>query len=74
MAFALGAVYRTRAEIDQLAEARRVLQTTGMAFYERALFPAWRASLFVGSLGGRRVVMRLTLMGSSVSSQRGSCE
>ena len=36
-----------------------------MAFYEGALFPAWRGNLFVGALAGAMLV-RLTLDGDKI--------
>jgi len=42
-----------------------VIAPSGMAFYTADLFPAWRGSLFVGSLGGKHVA-RLTLDGEKV--------
>jgi glucose/arabinose dehydrogenase len=38
---------------------------SGMAFYTGALFPAWRGSLFVGSLN-RAVLIRLDVEGEKV--------
>ena len=38
---------------------------SGMAFYEGALFPAWRGNLFVGALAGAMLV-RLTLDGDKI--------
>lgn len=42
-----------------------VIAPSGMAFYDGALFPAWRGSLFVGGLAGKHVA-RLTLDGDRV--------
>jgi glucose/arabinose dehydrogenase len=41
---------------------------SGMAFYEGALFPAWRGNLFVGALAGQMLV-RLTLDGERVTGE-----
>ena len=41
---------------------------SGMAFYEGALFPAWRGSLFVGALAGRMLV-RLSVDGDKVTGE-----
>lgn len=38
---------------------------SGMAFYTGSLFPEWRGSLFVGALGGKRLI-RLALDGDRV--------
>jgi len=42
-----------------------VIAPSGMAFYDADLFPAWKGSLFVGSLGGTHLA-RLTLDGERV--------
>jgi glucose/arabinose dehydrogenase len=42
-----------------------VIAPSGMAFYDGALFPAWRGSLFIGALAGEHVA-RLTLDGERV--------
>ncbi len=42
-----------------------VIAPSGMAFYDGALFPAWRGSLFIGGLKDRDLV-RLTLDGDKV--------
>jgi len=42
-----------------------VIAPSGMAFYNAALFPAWKGSLFIGGLSGRKLV-RLTLDGDKV--------
>jgi aldose sugar dehydrogenase len=42
-----------------------VIAPSGMTFYTGSLFPAWRNSLFVGSLGGTHLT-RLTLDGERV--------
>jgi glucose/arabinose dehydrogenase len=42
-----------------------VIAPSGMAFYDAALFPAWKGSLFVGGLRTMRLV-RLTLDGDKV--------
>lgn len=42
-----------------------VIAPSGMAFYDAALFPAWRGSLFIGGLSSRKLV-RLTLEGDKV--------
>ena len=42
-----------------------VIAPSGMAFYEGEKFPAWKGSLFVGSLRGRHLA-RLTLNGDRV--------
>jgi len=42
-----------------------VIAPSGMAFYEADLFPAWKGSLFVGSLVGKHLA-RLTLDGDRV--------
>lgn len=42
-----------------------VIAPSGMAFYDAALFPKWRGSLFVGGLAGKSVT-RLTLDGEKV--------
>jgi glucose/arabinose dehydrogenase len=41
---------------------------SGMAFYEGALFPAWKGSLFVGALAGQMLV-RLSLDGETVTGE-----
>jgi len=41
---------------------------SGMAFYQGALFPAWKGSLFVGALAGQMLV-RLTLNGEKVTGE-----
>jgi glucose/arabinose dehydrogenase len=38
----------------------RSIAPSGMAFYTRELFPAWRGSLLIGALAGRTLV-RLAL-------------
>lgn len=42
-----------------------VIAPSGLAFYDAALFPAWKGSLFVGGLAGQHVA-RLTLAGDRV--------
>jgi len=42
-----------------------VIAPSGMAFYNGALFPAWKDSLFIGALGGQHLV-RLVLNGDKV--------
>lgn len=42
-----------------------VIAPSGAAFYDAELFPAWKGSLFVGSLAGKHLV-RLTLDGERV--------
>ncbi len=42
-----------------------VIAPSGMAFYQGALFPAWKGNLFVGALAGKHVA-RLVLDGSRV--------
>lgn len=42
-----------------------VIAPSGMAFYDAALFPAWKGSLFIGGLGSKKLV-RLTLKGDRV--------
>jgi len=42
-----------------------VIAPSGMAFYDADLFPAWKGSLFVGALEGKKLV-RLTLDGDRV--------
>jgi glucose/arabinose dehydrogenase len=42
-----------------------VIAPSGMAFYTRDLFPAWKGNLFVGALVGKHVV-RLVLEGERV--------
>ena len=42
-----------------------VIAPSGMAFYDAALFPAWKGSLFIGGLSSRKLV-RLTLDGGRV--------
>ena len=42
-----------------------VIAPSGMAFYDGALFPAWRGNLFVGGLAGKHVA-RLVLDGNRV--------
>ncbi|MES2034625.1 MAG: PQQ-dependent sugar dehydrogenase [Pseudomonadota bacterium] len=42
-----------------------VIAPSGMAFYDAALFPAWKGSLFVGGLVDKKLV-RLTLDGDKV--------
>jgi glucose/arabinose dehydrogenase len=42
-----------------------VIAPSGMAFYDAALFPAWKGSLFVGGLAGEHLA-RLTLKGERV--------
>ena len=42
-----------------------VIAPSGMAFYDGALFPAWKGSLFVGSLKDQQLV-RLTLDGEKI--------
>lgn len=42
-----------------------VIAPSGMAFYDAALFPAWKNSLFIGGLGGKQLA-RLTLDGDRV--------
>lgn len=42
-----------------------VIAPSGMAFYDAALFPAWKGSLFIGGLSSRKLV-RLTLDGDRV--------
>jgi glucose/arabinose dehydrogenase len=41
---------------------------SGMAFYDGALFPAWKGNLFVGALAGQMLV-RLTLAGDKVTGE-----
>ncbi len=41
---------------------------SGMAFYDGALFPAWKGSLFVGALAGQMLV-RLSLDGEKVTGE-----
>jgi glucose/arabinose dehydrogenase len=41
---------------------------SGMAFYDGALFPAWKGNLFVGALAGQMLV-RLTLDGDKVTGE-----
>ncbi len=41
---------------------------SGMAFYDGALFPAWKGSLFVGALAGQ-ILVRLTLDGEKVTGE-----
>jgi glucose/arabinose dehydrogenase len=41
---------------------------SGMAFYDGALFPAWKGNLFVGALAGRMLV-RLSLDGDKVTGE-----
>jgi glucose/arabinose dehydrogenase len=41
---------------------------SGMAFYDGALFPAWKGSLFVGALAGQMLV-RLSLDGDKVTGE-----
>lgn len=42
-----------------------VIAPSGMAFYDAALFPAWKGSLFIGGLSSKKLV-RLTLKGDAV--------
>ncbi len=42
-----------------------VIAPSGMAFYDAALFPAWKGSLFIGGLSSKKLV-RLTLKGDTV--------
>lgn len=42
-----------------------VIAPSGMAFYDAALFPAWKGSLFIGGLSSKKLV-RLTLDGDRV--------
>ena len=42
-----------------------VIAPSGMAFYDAALFPAWKGSLFIGGLSSKKLV-RLTLDGDKV--------
>lgn len=42
-----------------------VIAPSGLAFYDAALFPAWKGSLFVGGLSSKKLV-RLTLDGDKV--------
>ena len=42
-----------------------VIAPSGMAFYDAALFPAWKGSLFIGGLSSKKLV-RLTLNGDRV--------
>ena len=42
-----------------------VIAPSGMAFYDAALFPAWKGSLFIGGLSSKTLV-RLTLDGDKV--------
>ena len=45
-----------------------VIAPSGMAFYDAALFPAWKGSLFIGGLSSRKLV-RLTLDGDRVTGE-----
>jgi len=45
-----------------------VIAPSGMAFYDGALAPAWKGSLFVGALSGQHLV-RLTLDGDRVAGE-----
>lgn len=45
-----------------------VIAPSGLQFYDGSAFPEWRESLFVGSLGQKRLV-RLTLDGDRVTSE-----
>lgn len=42
-----------------------VIAPSGMAFYDAALFPAWKGSLFIGGLSSKKLV-RLTLQGDRI--------
>jgi glucose/arabinose dehydrogenase len=45
-----------------------VIAPSGMAFYDAALFPAWRGSLFIGALRGQHLT-RLTLTNGRVTGE-----
>jgi glucose/arabinose dehydrogenase len=45
-----------------------VIAPSGMAFYDAALFPAWKGSLFVGGLASQHLA-RLTLKGDRVTGE-----
>jgi glucose/arabinose dehydrogenase len=45
-----------------------VIAPSGMAFYDAALFPAWKGSLFIGGLSSKKLV-RLTLNGDRVTGE-----
>jgi len=45
-----------------------VIAPSGMAFYDGALFPAWRGNLLVGALAGKHVA-RLALDGDRVTGE-----
>jgi glucose/arabinose dehydrogenase len=42
---------------------------SGMAFYTASLFPAWRGSLFTGSINGVKGLIRLSLDGEKVTGE-----
>jgi glucose/arabinose dehydrogenase len=50
-----------------------VIAPSGMAFYDAALFPAWRGSLFVGALRGQHLT-RLTLTNGRVTGEENLLE
>jgi aldose sugar dehydrogenase len=45
-----------------------VIAPGGMTFYNGALFPAWRGSVFIGALGGQHIA-RLTMSGDKVTGE-----
>ena len=50
-----------------------VIAPSGMAFYDAALFPAWRGSLFIGALRGQHLA-RLTLANGRVTGEENLLE